>query len=197
MPRRSWFVAFAAAGVAAAVACGSPRLPAPAFTGHPTNALVAVSYPPPPARVELIPEKPREGAVWIDGEWVWQSGRWSWLTGRWVIPPPGARYAPWTSVRDRLGGLYVAAGAWRDRSGAEVAPPPAIAAGRARPTSIVSPEGDEAPVGSTIRGDAGSSEGKDASQREADEALRALDAAVPLDVGPPETGDAGTMDGGP
>src|SRR5690242_2735513 len=84
---------------AAFVACGMRRLPAPPFTSQPTSALEAVPYPPPPALVEWVPPKPDGAAVWIDGEWMWQSGRWTWKRGRWVRPPPGARFAPWTTVR--------------------------------------------------------------------------------------------------
>ena len=114
-------------GTAAAFACGAPKLPAPAYTTHPTSALVPVPYPPPPARVEAVPSRPRDAAVWIDGEWVWQTRRWAWKPGRWVSPPSGARFAPWTTVRDVTGTLYFAAGAWRASSGAEVAEPASAA----------------------------------------------------------------------
>lgn len=181
---------------AIAVACGSPRVPAPPITGHPTSALVTVDYPPPPARVEWVPERPEPRAVWIDGEWLWRSGRWSWLTGRWVIPPSGGRYAPWTTVRDKSGTLYLAAGAWRNEIGDEITAPPPLAPGRARPTSIVSPEGDEEPVGPTITGDAGANESRTTKERDAKDALDALDAAAPIDVRGENGPDAATMDGG-
>lgn len=107
-----------------------------------------VPYPPPPARVEAIPAAPtRAGAVWIDGEWTWRSRRWAWKPGRWVSPPPNARFAPWTAVRDRLGTLWFAGGVWRDPSGAELPDPEALAPSRPLPATVVTPEGDEVQQG--------------------------------------------------
>lgn len=120
----------AALGITIAFACGPPRLPAPPYTRHPTSALEEVPYPPPPARVEAIPRRPKvERSVWIDGEWTWQTRRWVWKSGRWVKPPSGARFAPWTTVRDRIGTLYFAGGTWRDAASAEVAEPEPLAIG--------------------------------------------------------------------
>ncbi len=90
-----------------AEACGAPRMPTPKLAAHPTSALHEVPYPPPPARVESIPERPNDASVWVDGEWVWQGGRWSWRRGRWVVPAPDTAFAPWTHVRDARGILYV------------------------------------------------------------------------------------------
>jgi hypothetical protein len=166
-------------GTVAAIACGAPRLPAPDYTGQPTTALVEVPYPPPPARVEAVPEPPSERAVWIDGEWIWKR-RWSWKAGRWVVPPPGARYAPWTTVRDRTGTLYFAAGTWRDERGADVAEPPPVGAGNAAPVTVVDPEGEtvsQGPPGAPL--DAGAKSDPDA---EAARALEALDVPI-LDAG--------------
>src|SRR5690606_4140237 len=122
MPWRS-SVARLAVGVAVAhgIACASARLPAPAYTGHPTDALQPVPYPPPAPHVEDVPPRPSDDVVWIDGEWTWQTRRWVWRPGRWVRPPAGARYAPWTTVRDEDGNLYAAAGTWRDARGAQIA----------------------------------------------------------------------------
>jgi hypothetical protein len=114
-----------AIAVAAGVACASAKLPSPPYTSHPTDALQPVPYPPPAPRVENVPARPTGSAavVWIDGEWIWQTRRWTWRRGRWVRPVPGARYAPWTSVRDENGNLFVAAGTWRDARGTVVAEP--------------------------------------------------------------------------
>lgn len=125
--------------------CGSPRTPAPPFTQHPTSALVEVPYPPPPARVEIMPKPPREDAVWIDGEWVWQGGRWAWRAGRWVVVPPGVAFAPWTTVRASNGTLYFAEGTFRDGHGVSVPEPPPLAAGKARGGTVVDPEGTAVP----------------------------------------------------
>jgi hypothetical protein len=167
-------------GASVAIACGAPRLAAPDYTGQPTAALSQIPYPPPPARVEFVPEQPRDGAVWIDGEWTWRTRRWSWKPGRWVEAPRNARFSPWTTVRDRTGTLYIAAGAWRDDKGGEVPEPPVLAAGRPTPVNVVDPEGEtvpQAPVG--LGGDGGRPVDPDAA---ADQAFVALDAGPPREV---------------
>lgn len=83
------------------------------------------------------------GAVWIDGEWTWRTRRWAWKPGRWVKPPPNARFAPWTTVRNRTGTLYFASGAWRDLTGAEVEEPEPLASAGPLPAVVVTPEGEE------------------------------------------------------
>ena len=59
-----------ALALAALVAC-SARLPHPPYAEQPTSALESVGYPPPPARVEIVPSRPSPRAVWVDGEWAW------------------------------------------------------------------------------------------------------------------------------
>jgi len=100
-------------------ACGS-RLPGPPTGPHPVNGTVYldIPYPPPPARVEVIPPIPRDrGAVWVDGEWEWQGKRWNWLAGGWVVPPARAYFAPWLVYRLDNGRLLFAPGAWHAVSG--------------------------------------------------------------------------------
>jgi hypothetical protein len=133
-------LAFAAATTM--LACGSRRLPAPSYVGQPQEALVQVPYPPPPARVEFVPDQPDDHAVWIDGEWVWQGRRYAWKPGRWVKPPANASFAPWSAVRDTMGSLYVAEGSWRDSKGNEVAAPAPLKIGKPSPGAITDPEGD-------------------------------------------------------
>jgi len=101
---------------ALAFACGS-SLPHPTYAPQATSSLVLVDQAPPPARVEVVPARPSELAVWVDGEWIWRHGRWAWLTGRWVTPPPGAVFSAWVFVRGADGRLWSAPGAWRDASG--------------------------------------------------------------------------------
>jgi hypothetical protein len=125
----------AVAATTALLACGS-RLPGPSYVQHPTEALVEVPYPPPPARVEYVPDRPSSDAVWLDGEWVWQGRRYSWKAGRWVKPPANASFAPWTTVRDSMGSLYLAEGTWRDRSGSEIAAPEPLASGTRSPGAL-------------------------------------------------------------
>ncbi len=143
-------------GVAVVVtlSCGPSRLPAPAWASQPTSALFEVPYPPPPARVEEVPPQPTDDAVWIDGEWVWQARRYAWRAGRWVVPPPAARFAPWTTVRDARGTLFLAQGTWRDERGVEIAPPAALAGARPRPGTVITPEGDRVPASPILFADA-------------------------------------------
>jgi len=136
--------------VAALAACGYSKIPRPAYVGQPSSSLVEVRYPPPPARVEIVPDPPREGAVWIDGEWTWRGQRWAWKRGRWVMPPPDAAFAPWTSVRNGDGTLYWAEGQWRDRNGKEVPAPTVLALAHASPGEIVNAEGEQVPTGRNI-----------------------------------------------
>jgi hypothetical protein len=139
-----------ACGAVALVNCGHARLPRPPYVGQPTRALVEVSYPPPPARVELVPESPQSDAVWIDGEWSWRRRGWAWRSGRWVTVPAGAAFSPWTSVRNGDGTLYFAPGAWRNAKGEDVVAPKALARGSAGRGSVVDPEGDVEPTGRNI-----------------------------------------------
>ena len=125
------------AAVCVLFACGASRLPSPTYTGQPSEALQQVAFPPPPARVEFVPVAPNDDAVWIDGEWTWQGGRWGWKRGRWVIPPKDSKYAPWTSVRDVMGTLYVAEGKWRDAQGHELADPQPLATGRPSAGAVI------------------------------------------------------------
>lgn len=125
--------------------------------------------------------------MWLDGEWTWQTRRWAWKPGRWVVAPPDAKFAPWTTVRDRGGTLYLASGAWRTDAGVEVQEPEPLAVGRPTPAAIVSPEGDEIPQGPTARLDAGVSESDTARDAAAAQAMDALDASR-------ATGDGSTME---
>jgi hypothetical protein len=178
MRRLGVVIAVAVAIAGALLACGASRLPAPPYVRQPTEALLQAGYPPPPARVEFIPSEPRDGAVWIDGEWTWQGRRWAWKTGRWVSPPPNAAYSPWTSVRDSVGTLYVAEGRWRDKSGNDLPDPPPLALGRVRGGPVINPEGEEVPQAPNIR---------------PDRAPRAADAG--LETGAPETPSGATPTG--
>src|SRR5215471_11175795 len=125
----------AALGVASGLgiaACGS-GIPRPPGAPQPTNALVEVDYPPPPARVEMLPKQPSGDAVWINGEWLWLGRRWSWRPGMWVVSPRNAAYARRVLVRRGDGKLLFAPGSWRDSEGREVAAPDACTDGQAPP----------------------------------------------------------------
>jgi hypothetical protein len=133
-------------GIALAFAsgCGGSSLPEPELASPAPlkqGEAVEVPFPPPPARVEFIPQKPRSGAVWIDGEWSWTGRRWSWTYGRWVIPPAEATFAPWRTARTTDGTLLFAPGAWFDVKRAVVAEPPPLALGAAREEDVILPKG--------------------------------------------------------
>jgi hypothetical protein len=126
------------------------HLPHPPYVAQPTSALVEVSRPPPPARVEAVPERPHAGAVWLDGEWYWRRGRWAWLIGRWVDPPPEAAFSPWVFVRGPDGSLYYAPGTWRDRKGGALDPVPALARAQVESNVVVDADGTVEPTGPTL-----------------------------------------------
>jgi len=180
-------VMFACALFVAAASCRAKNLPAPEYTSHPTSALVEVPFPPPPARVENIPKRPNDDAVWIDGEWQWQARRWAWKPGRWMVPPPNARFAPWTSVRDRIGTLYVAAGVWRDSAGNEVPEPESVTTAKPAAAAVVDTEGEPVPPSRIVRSnDVG--QDRDASTTNA---IEELDAAARNAEANATAGDAG------
>lgn len=146
---RGWGVWCAATLAAVALSCRG-KLPTPRYSAQPTSALVPVPYPPPPARVEIVPDSPQDGAVWIDGEWSWDGRRWGWKLGRWLVPPPSATFSPWTTVRSRAGILYFAGGVWRDERGERISEPQPLAVANASTGPVVGPHGESFPAGQNI-----------------------------------------------
>jgi hypothetical protein len=125
------------------IACGSlpePERPEPRPLRE--GEAMEIPYPPPPARVEFVPHKPRSGAVWVDGEWSWTGRRWAWNYGKWVLPPPDSTFSPWRTLRSKDGTLLFVAGIWHDGKGAEIADPRPLAVGRAREENVVLPPGE-------------------------------------------------------
>lgn len=132
----------AVAIVSIVFACGRRRLPSPVYVQHASSALAAVPFPPPAARAEFVPAKPDvEGVVWVDGEWLWQGRGWVWRSGRWVLPPPGARFAPWTSTRDPRGTFYVASSVWIGPRGEPIPDPRPLAVASLRLGGDLGPDG--------------------------------------------------------
>ena len=76
---------------------------------------VCVPFPPPPPKVEEIPEAPSNDHVYVDGQWSWQVRRWVWIPGGWVVPPPGASFARWKVERLPNGALVYYQGHWHER----------------------------------------------------------------------------------
>jgi hypothetical protein len=143
-PREEWTWPIAIAVAIAALlvggsGCGGSSLPRPPRAPNVASAYVEVPYPPPPARVEFVPAKPSDGAVWIDGHWRWLD-RWRWQLGGWVSPPPNQRYAAWAVTRATDGRLYFAPATWVDAEGRPVPSPPLLV-----PATGGEPEIAEAP----------------------------------------------------
>lgn len=137
-------------------ACGTPSLPGPRLAAHTSSDLVPVATPAPPAKVEIVPPRPRQvGAVWIDGEWTYRGRRARWRRGRWVVPPDGARFAPWTQVRGPDAQLYFAPSKWVDSSGNDVSAPPALVEADPSKTTVLNELGEEEDVGRDVSDDAG------------------------------------------
>ena len=164
--RRTLVLLIVAGATLGSTACGAKRLPSPPYVGQPGSALVQVPYPPPPARVEFVPDKPDGDAVWIDGEWVWQGRRYAWKPGRWVKTPAGASFAPWQAVRDTMGTLYIAQGSWRDHGGNEIAPPPILRAGTPNASAVTDSEGETLTVPAIHPADAGTGAANGAATEE-------------------------------
>jgi hypothetical protein len=131
-----------------ALACGCAHsLPHPPYSAQPTSALVEVTRPFPPARVEVVPAQPHEGATWIDGEWIWRRGRWAWLAGRWVMAPAGETFSPPVFVRGPDGRLWYAPGEWRDERQAVVDPPAPLVIASVEAGVVVNADGRPEPTG--------------------------------------------------
>ncbi len=107
-------------------------------------------YPPPAARAEIVPSKPRDGALWIDGEWSWQGRQWIWEPGGWALAPAKAYYSPWIVFHQVDGKLVFAPGAWHDESGQLLPRPKPLAPAQ----SSLEPEGN-AGTSPAARPDAG------------------------------------------
>jgi hypothetical protein len=133
-----------------ALAC-SHTLAHPPYTPQPQTALVEVGTPPPPGRVEAVPGRPSESAVWIDGEWLWRRGRWAWLPGRWVEALATATYSPWVFVRGPDGRLWYAPGVWRNASGSPAEAPRPLAIASVASTEVVNASGSTESTGPTVK----------------------------------------------
>jgi hypothetical protein len=135
-----------------AASCGTPSLPGPPLAAHVTADLVAIDAPPPPARVEEIPPRPRGvEAVWLDGEWVLRGSRFRWRRGRWAERVPGLAFAPWSVVRAEDGRLFMAPGKWIDAQGKTVDPPRTLVEAEASRALVVGGTGEEENVGRDLR----------------------------------------------
>jgi len=148
-PRRLTLVLLFGAMVGA---CGGAIAAPP--TGSPpagTRVYVEVPYPPPPAHVEVVPRRPRDECVWVDGQWTWQGKRWLWESGGWVVPPAGAYYAPWLTNREPDGRLLFTSGSWHAADGRPLPNPPIIAPALSTPGESPSARPAAPPVDEVAR----------------------------------------------
>lgn len=102
--------------LALASACSSSPLRLPEIGPHVDEAPVIVPYPPPPARVEIVPPAPGKTEVWVDGQWIWRGNRWVWQAGGWQITPKNSYYAPPVTLRQQDGSLAYFEGGFRERA---------------------------------------------------------------------------------
>lgn len=102
--------------LAIVAACKGPSVPAPELRDHPPGPgeATCVPYPPPAAKVEEVPTRPNDRAVWVDGQWTWETRRWVWKSGGWAVPPPGGWYARWKVDRLENGALAFVPGHWHN-----------------------------------------------------------------------------------
>jgi hypothetical protein len=110
-------------GALAPFGCGE-SLPRPPSGPQPPDVFAEVPYPPPPGRVEMVPDRPNKTAVWIDGQWTWLGRRWFWEPGGWVEADPRTYFARWALERRSDGRLYFAPSRWRWKEGGGDAPEP-------------------------------------------------------------------------
>ncbi len=154
MHRKLYAACIGAVAILVSIAACHAGLPRPQYVEQKTSDLKPVPFPPPPARVEFVPDEPPDhDVVWIDGEWEWAGRAWAWKRGRWVVPPPNAGFSPWAAVRSNDGMLYIAAGTWRDTKGEAIAAPKAIAYGKPTAGAIVDSEGVSEHTGKSIKED--------------------------------------------
>ena len=70
--------------------------------------------PLPPMRGEVVRERPRHEAVWIDGYWSYEGhGRYSWVEGYWATPPRNHRRYVQPHWSHRRNGYVYVQGYWQ------------------------------------------------------------------------------------
>jgi hypothetical protein len=122
----------------ACVACGS-SLPEPKHARQPRSEFLPVPYPPPAGFSEVVPPAPNGGALWIDGYWAWRGRAYVWQRGGWVVPPAGARLAPWHVRYLSDGTLMFADEVWYDAQLKPIPSPKALVPAFT-PPNVLTPE---------------------------------------------------------
>lgn len=87
---------FALGALTLGLACASSsRVIQPTSRSIPSKPGVIVPYPPPPARVEILPAAPSDpSCLWLDGQWQWSAEGWLWEPGAWVRLEAGCEWVP-------------------------------------------------------------------------------------------------------
>lgn len=95
LPLRAFSIVAVLATALLAPSCGGTT-PTVRLGARPKNASagVAVSFPPPPAKIEVIPLRRRDDCLWRDGYWEQRSGAWVWVKGAWLEESQDCSYAP-------------------------------------------------------------------------------------------------------
>lgn len=77
-----------------------------------TSSIIVEQAPPPP-RLELRPDSPGKGHVWVNGYWQWREGGWMWTSGQWLRKPlPSASWMDGFWQRHARGWIWVP-GRWK------------------------------------------------------------------------------------
>ena len=111
-----------------AVACGAGVDLVPTGPHRLDAPQLPVAEPPPPSKVETIPDQPRSECRWLDGRWEYAASEWQWLPGAWVVPPEGCHFAGATTAwATGMGSdvLYFRPGQWVHESPGQNCPEPA------------------------------------------------------------------------
>ena len=138
------------------VGCSHP-LAEPPSGAHQNEEPVVVPYPPPAAKVDVIPETPdgMKNAVWIDGQWMWRGRRWVWEGGQWIDLATDQVYARPLVQRRYDGQLIWFPGAFRNATAeprASASPVASASASTSASAASSSAPGTSspAPAGSTL-----------------------------------------------
>jgi hypothetical protein len=150
---------FGVALLSVCVAACAGTLPHPRYVPQPASALIEVTSPAPPGRIEEIPPRPTIPAgtpvgalmVWVDGEWSRRRERWAWLPGAWVLPPAGWALSPWVFVRGADGRMWYAPSTWYDDHGVARTEPAPLALARVENTAVVNAGGANEATGPVLK----------------------------------------------
>jgi hypothetical protein len=72
-------------------------VPAEPHSGSTVSTVIIAPEAPPPPRVEVRPEPPRPGMIWMEGHWEWtpEKRTFGWIPGEFAAPPqPRATWSP-------------------------------------------------------------------------------------------------------